>query len=75
MTVISDDPSLWPFINANRLASYFVVAASVGAIYDWVLSFEQEVELIWMQRWSLMTILYLSVRYGGIVFAVSASMQ
>lgn len=70
MTVISDDPSWWPFIDASHLASYFVVAASVGAIYDWVLSFEQEVELIWRQRWSLMTILYLSVRYGGIVFAV-----
>ncbi|KIK45380.1 hypothetical protein CY34DRAFT_801751 [Suillus luteus UH-Slu-Lm8-n1] len=59
----------------SNLTCGFLVAASVGAIYDWVLSFEQEVELIWMQRWSLMTILYLSVRYGGIVFAVSASMQ
>ncbi|KAG2032568.1 hypothetical protein BDR03DRAFT_969728 [Suillus americanus] len=29
------------------------------------LTFGQEVELIWRQRWSLMTFLYLSVRYAG----------
>ncbi|KAG2038827.1 hypothetical protein BDR03DRAFT_953692 [Suillus americanus] len=30
-------------------------------MYDWALTFGQEVELIWRQRWSLMTFLYLSV--------------
>ncbi|KAG2111373.1 hypothetical protein BD769DRAFT_69076 [Suillus cothurnatus] len=69
MTVILNDPSLWPLINANLIASYFVVAASAGAMYDWVLTLGQEVELIWRQRWSLMTFLYLSVRYGGIGYA------
>ncbi|KAG1883247.1 hypothetical protein F4604DRAFT_281976 [Suillus subluteus] len=34
------------------------------------LTFGQEVELIWRQRWSLMTVLYLSVRYVGIGCAV-----
>ncbi|KAG1726189.1 uncharacterized protein EDB91DRAFT_1254448 [Suillus paluster] len=34
------------------------------------LTFIQEVELIWRQRWSLMMILYLSVRYGGTIYAV-----
>ncbi|KAG2355893.1 hypothetical protein BDR07DRAFT_1492593 [Suillus spraguei] len=33
------------------------------------LTFGQEVELIWKQRWSLITVLYLGVRYLGIVFA------
>ncbi|KAG1744051.1 uncharacterized protein EDB91DRAFT_1124335 [Suillus paluster] len=61
MTVISNDPSWWPLINANRNSSYFAVAASVGVIYDWALTFGQEVELVWRQRWSLMTIMYLSV--------------
>ncbi|KAG1859302.1 hypothetical protein F4604DRAFT_1930845 [Suillus subluteus] len=45
-------------------------AASTGLIYDWVLTFGQEVELVWRQRWSLMTFLYLSVRYIGILAAV-----
>ncbi|KAG2051189.1 hypothetical protein BDR06DRAFT_1010557 [Suillus hirtellus] len=46
------------------------VAASVGVTYDWALTLGQEVELVWRQRWSLMTILYLTVRYLGLLFAV-----
>ncbi|KAG1856471.1 hypothetical protein F4604DRAFT_1213919 [Suillus subluteus] len=34
------------------------------------LTFGQEAELIWRQRWSLMTVLYLSVRFAGIGYAV-----
>ncbi|KAG1744096.1 uncharacterized protein EDB91DRAFT_1080901 [Suillus paluster] len=37
------------------------------------LTFGQEVELIWRQRWSLMTALYLSMRYLGIIYAVCCS--
>ncbi|KAG1883299.1 hypothetical protein F4604DRAFT_283665 [Suillus subluteus] len=70
MTIVSDDSSWWPIINANLIGSYFVVAASVGVIYDWGLTFGQEVELIWRQRWSLMTFFYLSVRYVGIGYVV-----
>lgn len=70
MTLVSNDPGLWHVIHANRTGSYFMVAASVGVVYDSALSFAQEVELIWRQRWSLMTVLYLSLRYIGIVYAV-----
>ncbi|KAG0696689.1 hypothetical protein DFH29DRAFT_192377 [Suillus ampliporus] len=70
MTLISNDPSWLPVINANRTISYFVVASFAGLIYDWILTFDQEVELIWGQRWSLMTVLYLSVRYLGMIYAV-----
>ncbi|KAG1787070.1 uncharacterized protein HD556DRAFT_1411143 [Suillus plorans] len=37
--------------------------------YDWALTFGQEVELVWRQPWSLMTVMYLSVRYLGILSA------
>ncbi|KAG1781512.1 hypothetical protein EV702DRAFT_590051 [Suillus placidus] len=70
MNRLSGDPSWWPFISASRFFSYFTVAASIGMMYDWALSFGQEVELIWRQRWSLMTFLYLGVRYLGILSAV-----
>jgi hypothetical protein len=70
MTLVSDDPSWWLFINSSRIASYFAVAASAGVMYDWVLTLGQEVELLWRQRWSLMTVLYLSLRYLGILYAV-----
>ncbi|KAG2139195.1 uncharacterized protein EDB93DRAFT_1253126 [Suillus bovinus] len=69
MTVVSNDPTWWPTINAYRFSSYFFLAAFVGVMYDWALTFGQEVELVWRQRWSLMTVLYLSVRYLGIVYA------
>ncbi|KAG2126270.1 hypothetical protein DEU56DRAFT_916073 [Suillus clintonianus] len=45
----------------------FPVASFVAVAYDWVLTFGQEVELVWRQRWSLMTFLYLSLRFLGIV--------
>ncbi|KAG2337764.1 hypothetical protein BDR05DRAFT_743588 [Suillus weaverae] len=70
MTLASNDPNWWHVINANRAGSYFIVAASVGVIHDSVLTFAQEVELVWRQRWSLMTVLYLSLRYIGIIYAV-----
>ncbi|KAG2364394.1 hypothetical protein BDR07DRAFT_1482502 [Suillus spraguei] len=69
MTIVSNDPVWWPAIDAFRLANYFTVAAFVGLTYDWALTFGQEVELIWRQRWSLMTVLYIGVRYLGIIYA------
>ncbi|KAG2047642.1 hypothetical protein BDR06DRAFT_1013655 [Suillus hirtellus] len=70
MTIISSDPRWWPLINSHIIFSYLMVAASVGVIYDWMLAFGQEVELIWKQHWSSMTVLYLTVRYVGIIYAI-----
>ncbi|KAG1775286.1 hypothetical protein EV702DRAFT_455190 [Suillus placidus] len=57
-------------MSRSNLDGGFAVAASAGVTYDWALTLGQEVELIWRQRWSLMTVLYLSVRYLGILYAV-----
>ncbi|KAG1786228.1 uncharacterized protein HD556DRAFT_1449965 [Suillus plorans] len=59
MTIVSNDPSWWLTINFNLLNSYWIVAAGVVVVHDWVLTLGQEIELIWRQRWSLMTVLYL----------------
>ncbi|KAG2104659.1 uncharacterized protein F5147DRAFT_261652 [Suillus discolor] len=69
MTFVSNDPSLWPQINLNIITSYFEVAACVMVVYDWVLTLRQEIELIWRQCWSLMTVLYLIIRFIGIPFS------
>ncbi|KAG2107479.1 uncharacterized protein F5147DRAFT_802675 [Suillus discolor] len=69
MTIVSNDPTWWSSISVHRFASYFAVAAFVGITYDWVLTLGREVELVWRQRWSLVTVLYLSVRYLGILSA------
>lgn len=71
IVILSNDPMLWPLINSYRLLSYFLVASFAAVIYDWALTFGQEFELIWRQPWSHMTILYLSVRYAGLPYAVA----
>ncbi|KAG1798947.1 uncharacterized protein HD556DRAFT_163181 [Suillus plorans] len=63
MTYVSNDPSWWPRMNLVMFFSYWEVATGVVMIYDWVLTFGEEIELIWRQRWSLMTVLYLIIRY------------
>ncbi|OJA12901.1 hypothetical protein AZE42_12063 [Rhizopogon vesiculosus] len=35
MTIISNDPELWPLISGHRVYSYFVVASSAAVVYDW----------------------------------------
>ncbi|KAG2049266.1 hypothetical protein BDR06DRAFT_1012229 [Suillus hirtellus] len=75
MTIVSNDPAWWPAINVYRFSSYFGVAAFVGVTYDWSLTFGQEVELIWRQHWSLMTVLYLSARYLGILYAATSILR
>ncbi|KAG2034575.1 hypothetical protein BDR03DRAFT_598789 [Suillus americanus] len=70
MTVVLNDPSFWPTINWNIVDSYWIVAAGVLVVYDWILTLGQEIELIWRQRWSLMTVLYLVIRYIGIPYSV-----
>ncbi|OAX31721.1 hypothetical protein K503DRAFT_56277 [Rhizopogon vinicolor AM-OR11-026] len=70
MTVVSNDPSLWPIINYSRQTSYASVASLAVVVYDLGLASGQEFELIWRQRWSLMTVLYLGARYSGIPYMV-----
>ncbi|KAG2103752.1 uncharacterized protein F5147DRAFT_775878 [Suillus discolor] len=70
MTYVSNDPSYWLTIILNIFFSYWEVAACVVVVYDWVLTLGQEIELIWRQRWSLMTVLYLIIRYIGITYPV-----
>ncbi|KAG1774483.1 hypothetical protein EV702DRAFT_526400 [Suillus placidus] len=65
MTVVLNDPSLWPITNLNTVFTYWAVAAGAMVVYDWALTLGQEIELIWRQRWSLMTVLYLVIRYIG----------
>ncbi|KAG2340609.1 hypothetical protein BDR05DRAFT_534639 [Suillus weaverae] len=68
MTQISDDPRWWPLIDFAFDYSYHVVASSVMMVYDWALISGQEFELVWSRRWSLITVLYLSLRCLGVLY-------
>ncbi|KAG1789236.1 uncharacterized protein HD556DRAFT_1447086 [Suillus plorans] len=69
MTIVSDDPSWWPTISSDIFLSYWMIAGATVVVYDWVLTLKQEIELIWRQHWSLMTLLYLAIRYIGIPYS------
>ncbi|KAG2037722.1 hypothetical protein BDR03DRAFT_371020 [Suillus americanus] len=71
MTLVSNDRSYWPLINSFRFSSYFIVASFAAVVYDWTLTFRQEFELVWKQRWSLMSILYLAVRYAVMPYTIT----
>ncbi|KAG1722253.1 hypothetical protein EDD22DRAFT_962288 [Suillus occidentalis] len=58
-------------MSRSNIDLHFAVAAGVVVVYDWVLTIGQEIELIWKQRWSLMTVLYLGIRYIGIPYSVA----
>ncbi|KAG1794659.1 uncharacterized protein HD556DRAFT_1442853 [Suillus plorans] len=75
MTYVSNDPSYWPSISATIFVNYYGVAAAIVVVYDWVLTIGQEIELIWRQRWSLMTALYLIVHtlYWNTIFSCQYS--
>ncbi|KAG2109679.1 uncharacterized protein F5147DRAFT_149111 [Suillus discolor] len=75
MTVVSNDPSWWPYVNFSILFSYWIVAAGIVVVYDWLLTLAQEIDLIWTQRWSLVTVLYLVTRYVGIPYSVAIILQ
>ncbi|KAG1798961.1 uncharacterized protein HD556DRAFT_1525440 [Suillus plorans] len=75
MTYVSNDSSWWPQMIFVIFFSYWTVAAGVLMVYDWVLTLGQEIELVWRQRWSLMTVLYLIVHtlYWNTVFCCQFS--
>ncbi|KIK31574.1 hypothetical protein CY34DRAFT_19784 [Suillus luteus UH-Slu-Lm8-n1] len=58
-------------MSQSNMHLHFAVAAGVVVVYDWVLTIGQEIELIWRQWWSLMTVLYLVIRYIGIPYSVA----
>ncbi|KAG2043093.1 hypothetical protein BDR03DRAFT_1005983 [Suillus americanus] len=69
MTPVSNDPSQL-VVTLDHFYSYVAVASFIAVVYDWALSFGREVELVWRQRWTLITILYLTVRYSGMLYVI-----
>ncbi|KAG2367242.1 hypothetical protein BDR07DRAFT_343229 [Suillus spraguei] len=65
-----NDPAWWPFLVWIHAYSNFAVASSVVVVYDWALTSGQEVELVWKPRWSLINLLFIGVRYVGILYSV-----
>ncbi|KAG2362050.1 hypothetical protein BDR07DRAFT_1609717 [Suillus spraguei] len=70
MTHVSNNPAWWPYIEWCYIFNYFIVASSTVVVYDWVLTFAQEFDLVWRRRWSFLTVLYVCVRCVGVLYSV-----
>ncbi|KAF8837583.1 hypothetical protein BDN67DRAFT_178117 [Paxillus ammoniavirescens] len=63
--------SLQSTLQDLQFADYCCVAAITTVSYDYLLMFGREVEYIWRRPRSLMSCLYITVRYLGIVLAIT----
>ncbi|KAG1885382.1 hypothetical protein F4604DRAFT_1951634 [Suillus subluteus] len=69
MMIVPED-SLLLFISSFFLFRYILAASSTMLVYDLALTFGQEFELILRKRWSFMSVLYICVRYIGMLNSV-----
>ncbi|KAG8717400.1 hypothetical protein FRC08_007559 [Ceratobasidium sp. 394] len=62
---VPEDPMgpLIESLEAIRLAKYMAVAAMVIVVYDAMLTYDREVQLIWGSRWSFVRVLFTLARY------------
>ncbi|OAX33166.1 hypothetical protein K503DRAFT_548960 [Rhizopogon vinicolor AM-OR11-026] len=58
-------------IASLQVSDYLSLTAAVVVTYDFLLLIGCEVELVWKRPWSLMSTLYVVVRYLGLALAMS----
>ncbi|KDQ52891.1 hypothetical protein JAAARDRAFT_39840 [Jaapia argillacea MUCL 33604] len=56
---------LWNTVEGIRITRYCQLAATALAIYDCIITFDQELEQVWKKPWSTSKILFLLSRYYG----------
>ncbi|KAJ7779916.1 hypothetical protein B0H16DRAFT_728275 [Mycena metata] len=67
MSLQQGDIELLQLVADSRLTGYLAVAALCVLLYDHILCFPQEVELMWKSRWGIAKIIYLWNRYFSLV--------
>ncbi|KAJ6450124.1 hypothetical protein C8R47DRAFT_1171172 [Mycena vitilis] len=68
MTTAGDDTAeLLGLIADSRLTGYLAVASLCVLIYEHIVCFPQEVELMWNSRWGLAKVVYLWNRYFSLI--------
>ncbi|KIJ64936.1 hypothetical protein HYDPIDRAFT_28282 [Hydnomerulius pinastri MD-312] len=64
----SEAAAVYAGLQFNNYVSVGIVAA---VSYDYILTFLQEVEYIWLRPWTLMSMMFLVIRYFGLTAAMS----
>ncbi|KAH7928857.1 hypothetical protein BV22DRAFT_1126216 [Leucogyrophana mollusca] len=61
-------------VELMEINDYFSMAVVTVLSYDYVLTFSKEVDLVWRRSFSLMSFLYVLVRYFGLAIAIIAGL-
>ncbi|KIJ62719.1 hypothetical protein HYDPIDRAFT_41847 [Hydnomerulius pinastri MD-312] len=61
-------------VHVAQLTRMCQMAPYVVMLYDHLLTFDQEVELVWKRSWTLSTVLYVILRYAGGMFGLVSAM-
>ncbi|KAI0793327.1 hypothetical protein C8Q75DRAFT_556143 [Abortiporus biennis] len=64
------NPELETFIYMKRLTCYMITASMGIIVYDSLITFGQEVELIWRSGFSIPKVVYFIHRYSSLIFAI-----
>ncbi|KAH7903282.1 hypothetical protein BJ138DRAFT_171565 [Hygrophoropsis aurantiaca] len=57
--------SLVQILSTSQATYYLTASAAAAVAYDHMLTFVDEMDLMWNRRWSLVTALYIVARYSG----------
>ncbi|KAI0081278.1 hypothetical protein K474DRAFT_1417870 [Panus rudis PR-1116 ss-1] len=63
MSVSLDPEEFTSLVSEVRLYAYFLLAATTAMLYDVCLMLPDEIVFVWRRKWSLLTTLYLIIRY------------
>lgn len=55
-----------------RASAYLKASSLTVLVYDWVITFPQEVDYIWSSRWNIVKVLFLFIRYTTVIDTVLA---
>ncbi|EGO27180.1 hypothetical protein SERLADRAFT_460120, partial [Serpula lacrymans var. lacrymans S7.9] len=65
----------WEIANILQITRFCQLSAAVVALYDHALLMQREMDLIWRRQWSLITFLYVVIRYAGDVVLVAGAVS
>ncbi|KAL4081346.1 hypothetical protein V8B97DRAFT_12647 [Scleroderma yunnanense] len=66
-------PAYYETISGVQMTQQVHVAISVVLLYEYFLTLDQEITLIWRQRWRPSSVLYIFVRYFGTFYNLAST--
>jgi len=74
-SVISMSETETSILSELQVASYAETAAISLALYDFLICLDHEIDVIWKRKLNLSTVLYLALRYLGLLVVISTALS